>query len=490
MKLNCRLLPVILVLTFGLLISGCTSIEFDIEETINPPRYDSMAVQGTWKIDKFISAIPGNKDANINIEKIKNEYMDQWAVFDSGLAAVGNDTCVNPRYRIVKTTAASFIQSRYRIDENKLGLENQDISVVNVSADNQPFYEIIVTDAQKAYVYIDNGFLALSKTSDKVDSKLKERSLANAGKSINNGQYEEDPLLRSGILLGIRTADNTYRTIWIYSKNREIKSVSGGKQLLVPRAKGFWQVGNINENNIDAIYAEPFIERSVSNKSIIDKLKGNILKINAETRLNFVGNDFIGTESDKEYRVYPVETLKDGKAVTFSEISGGNAENIYEQSANAFITSMKGEAAKNILKEVNEKNFTLMRRNGHWILRGRMYFRLPYVKEFQDYDIKLMVPQKLIYYDEMGIQWNDIKSKLPWTSDAFMSPNKDIAVLAAESSLSIYTIKNSSNISKQLLKLQLAKGETIVMAEWAIGKYADLWDNFVSKVFTAEKSGT
>ncbi|WP_051571501.1 hypothetical protein [Ruminiclostridium cellobioparum] len=488
MKPNYRLLWAILVLVLCFSTAGCTSIEFDIEETINPPQYDRMAVQGTWKIDRFISAIPENKDTKINIESIKNKYLDQWAIFDSELGAVGTDTCVKPRYRVIRTTADSFIQSKYRIDGNKLGLGKQDISVVNVSSDNQLFYEIILTDEKTAYVYIDNGFLALSKTSDKVDAKLKEKSLGNVGQNVSNGQYEEDPLLRSGILIGIRAEDNSYRTLWIYSKNREVKTVSGAKQLLLPRAKGFWQVGVINENNIDAIYAEPFIERDIPDRSIMDRLKGNILKISPETRITFLGNDYIGTGDGEEYRVYPVETLKEGKAALFPEINNEYAGNVYEQAANNFITSLKGEAADKAIKKVDEMNFTLARRNGHWILKSRLYFQQPYEKEYQDFDLKLMVPSRLIHYDEMNIQWNDIKSKLPWTSDAFMSPNKDIAVLVDGNSLSLYTIKNSSNIGKQLLKIQLAKGETIVMAEWSIGRYADIWDNFVGKIFTADNS--
>ncbi len=488
MKPNYRLLWTILVLILCFSTTGCTIIEFDIEETISPPQYDSMAVQGTWKIDRFISAIPENKDTKINIESIKNKYLDQWAIFDSELGAVGIDTCVNPHYRIIRTTADSFIQSKYRIDESKLGLGKQDISVVNVSADNQLFYEIILDGDKKGYVYIDNGFLALSKISDQVDGKLKEKSLGNAGQNVNNGQYEEDPLLRSGILIGIRTADNSYRTLWLYSKNREVKTVSGGRQLLLPRAKGFWQVGAINENNINAIYAEPFIEGDISDKNIMDRLKGNILKAGPETKITFLGNDYIGTGNGEDYKVYPVETLKEGKAVLFSEINNENTDNVYEQSTNNFIASLKGEAADKIVKKVDEKNFTLARRNGHWILKSRMYFKQPYEKEYQDFDLKLMVPPKLIHYDEMNIQWNDIKSKLPWTSDAFMSPNKDVAVLADGNSLSLYTIKNSSDIGKQLLKLQLAKGETIVMAEWSIGRYADVWDNFVGKIFTVDNT--
>lgn len=481
-RLPGRIFPLILILALCFLTVGCNSIDFDIEDSINPPEYDDMAIQGSWKIEGFVSTLPEAKVGEIDTENINRKYLDKWAIFDDEVAAVVSETCVNPQYKIIRTTADSLMQNKYRIDGSKLGLGKQDVSMVNVYADNQLFYEVIVTDSKKAYIYIDNGFLVLSKTSEKVDSVLKNKSLENAGSNVGSGQYEEDPLLRSGILLGIRTVDNTYRTVWIYSKNREINAVNDAKQLLVPRAKGFWRVGTIRENNIYAIYAEPFGEENKTNKDIVEMLNGNLLRVNFDTQIQFIGNDYIGTESNGDFKVYPVDTLKNGEPVPLSLISNKIAENAIEKSATDYISSLKGEASQKILSKTDEKNFTLIRRNGHWVMRSRLNYKQPYQKKFQDFDLKLMVPTELISYDEMNIPWNDIKKKLPWTSDAFMSPNRDIVVLADKSSLSIYAIRNRTEIDRQLLKFQLSKGETIVMAEWSIGRFADLWDNFANKM--------
>ncbi|MDF2986898.1 MAG: hypothetical protein K0R50_2408 [Eubacterium sp.] len=477
-----RLLLTIVISVLYLPLSGCTSIDFDIEENINPPEYNSRAVQGTWNIDGFISALPENKNVEINVENIKNRYIGQQAIFDNEIGAVGADTCVNPKYRIIITTADTFIQSKYRIDESDLGLGKQEISVVTISSDNQVFYDLIVTDDKKAYVYIDNGFLVLNKASDHVDEKLKEKSFGNIGSNVNNGQYQEDPLLRSGVLLGIRGADNTYRTLWIYSKNREIKTISSRKQLLVPRTKGFWQVGTINEININAIYAEPFVDSPLLKESMLTQPNGNMLRVGTDTKIHFVGNDYIGTETDDKFQVYSVENLREARNVKFSEINSDDTQ-IFQQSANDFLAALKGDEAKNVITGVNDHNYMLMRRNGHWIIKSRLYFKQPFKKKYQDFDLKLMVPSKLIHYDEMELQWNEIKSKQPWATDAFMSPNKEIVVLASENSLSIYSVQKSSIVNKQLQKIPLSKGDKVIMAEWSIGRYADIWDKFVAKIF-------
>lgn len=476
-----RILSIVLIFALCFSIAGCKIIDFDIEDSIKPPEYNDMAIKGSWKIEGFVSTLPEAKVGESDTDN-RNKYLDKWAIFDDEVAAVASETYVNPQYKIIRTSADSLMQNKYRIDGSKLGLGKQDVSMVNVYADNQVFYEVIITDSKKAYIYIDNGFLLLSKISENVDIALKDKSLKNAGSNVGSGQYEEDPLLRSGLLLGIRTADNTYRTIWIYSKNREINAVNDAKQLLVPRAKGFWRVGTIIENNIYAIYAEPFREESNTNKGIVEILNGNFLRINSDTKIQFIGNDYIGTESNGEFKVYPVDTLKNGEPVSLSQISGQITGNAIEKAAADYASSLKGEAPQKIISKTDETNFTLIRRNGHWIMRGRLNYKQPYQKKFQDFDLKLMVPTELICYDEMNIPWNYIKKKIPWTSDAFMSPNRDIVVLADKSSLSIYTLRNRTEIDRQLLKLQLSKGETIVMAEWSIGRFADLWDNFVNKM--------
>ncbi len=492
MKYSCRFLLLLFIsaVLFGL--AGCGSIEFDIADTIKPPEYDDLAVRGAWKIDGYISIVKDRKSSKNTEEDIREKYVGKAAMFDNELGAMANDVCVNPVYRIIRTAADTYIQGKYRINESKLGLQRGDIKVVTVTADNQPFYELIITEQMKAYVYLDNGFLVLTKTSDKIDEGLKEKSFGNVGMNINNGEYTEDPLLRSGVLVGIRSADNTYRTLWIYSKNREIKTVKTGNQLLVPRAKGFWEVGRSSglssDQNTGTLYARPF-EESYLQADLSVKISENSIPENPDTKIHFVGNDYIGIENNSKLKVISMDNIAEEKGVKFSDIFGESSENDFKQAREDFIFSLAGDRKKNIVNSVDQENFTLMRRNGHWILRSRVYYKEPAEnKEFEDFDLKMVVPSTLIHYDEMNIQWSEIKSMLPWTTDAFMSPNKDISLLISENSIGVYAVQKLNIINKQLIKIPLEKGDTIVMAEWSIGRYADMWENFVNRVFAGDRN--
>lgn len=458
---------------------SCSNLEFDIEETIKPPMNDEITIQGTWKVEKYISTVEEKDNSKKNNES-KQLYVGKDALFDNEIGMIGMDVCINPKYKIIRTSVDTYLQNKYQINEMSIGLKKEDVSVVTITSENRLFYEAIVTDDMKAYIHTENGFLVLIKTSNVVDEKVKESNIGNVGINMDNGEIKEDPLLRSGVLIGIASENNNYRTLWIYSKNREIKDVRFRNQLLVPRLAGFWELGAIG-NNGERIFAKPIIEDSANdaaylNTNILTKEKGKIV---------FVGNDYFGIENNSIFNVFPIDKLEEGNKVKISDIIYDNS---FSSSRDAFISRLDNEKAKNIISEANEENFTIKRRNGHWVMKSRLYFNKAYKGlKYEEFDLNIIVPQSLIYYDEMDIPWNNIKSKLPWITDAYMSPNKDIAILVSSDSLSVYPVKNKSIINNQLIKIPLSKTDSIIMSEWSIGRLADKWGDFVGKTFTDEK---
>ncbi len=468
------------------ILSGCTSVEFNIEDTIKPPEIGNVSIQGTWRIEEYISIIKGQSALNEDEESNRKKYIGKEAVFDSEICAIGIELCTNPDYKIIRTAADTFLKSTYQINTESLGIKKEKVNVVTISTANKFFNQLIVTDDMTAYVYLENGFLVLNKISDYVDNKVK---LSNVGKVADNKiseEFEEDPLLRSGVLIGVRSADNTYCTIWIYSKNREIKAVSYREQLLVPRAYGFWEVGGIQHMN-QRIYAVPFAN---SKLQLIptNEAADNILADKPGAKILFSGNDYIGIEYNLKLNVLPIDNIRAGKEVKISDVlldSSFNVANEFKQARQDIVSSLDNDKLKNIVGEFDEGNFTLKRRNGHWILKSRLHFKEDYNgHKYEDFDLNLVVPSTLISYDEMDIPWNNIKSKLPWTIDAYMSPNKEIAILASRDSLNIYPVQKRNIVNKQLMKIPLSEGDSIIMAEWSTGKYADIWAKFVDRIFT------
>lgn len=468
------------IITIGICIlylSGCSARDFSIENKIAPPVNEAISIKGTWDIEKFIMS---KEDPTKDYEEIRH-YIGKSAMFDQSVCVIGRDECVEPGYKIMNVSAEDYLQNKYKINPAKVDIHEKRIDVITVTSNNQIFYELIKKDDHNILAYVDGGFLALHKRSNEVSERMKNHH--NNDSKVQVHQYEKDnDTLKSGVLLGIRSSDNTYRTLWISVKNKKLKSVMEKEQLFVPRMKGFWEVGyfHAEKGTGGSLYVKPVQDKKVT--------KHNILTENHARKITFVGNDYIGTEHLQKYQVLPIDHISVGKGIKPSDITSKSVNHAIERSSEAFIASLDKERARMINHKPSKENFTLERRNGHWIMRGRLYYKQPIgLKKYEDFDINAMVPSKLINYDEMTISWGEIMSKLPWINDAYLSPNKNMAILASKEKIYISSIEKG-NISKQFLKeIPLKSGDSIVMAEWALGDYVDIWEKSVKKNFTSLK---
>ena len=144
------------------------------------------------------------------------------------------------------------------------------------------------------------------------------------------------------------------------------------------------------------------------------------------------------------------------------------------------------DGALNVLKSdpdilLNEESFGLVRRNGYWIMKGRINYELEEKELYKDYNIKTIPPKELVNYDELFIPWSKIKAKVPNAIDAFTSPNKDIIIIETRNNLLIYSIHENEISNNELGKIKKDSSETIIMAEWSSGRYTNLWEEEVLK---------
>jgi hypothetical protein len=69
-----------------------------------------------------------------------------------------------------------------------------------------------------------------------------------------------------------------------------------------------------------------------------------------------------------------------------------------------------------------------------------------------------------------------MKDRVPDATDAFTSPNNDIALVITKAKLMIYRIRPGQLSETPIAEIQLSEGTEIVMAEWALGSYVDSWE--------------
>lgn len=485
----------ILILAYTFLFTGCQGISrLNSLQIVAPPVNNKLPIQGTWEFSdyKMVSDVQENHEIIANREKILGEiaaFSDTWAI-------IGDESCSDASYQIRRVNARDYFLFHRNIDVEELNMENSMVTLVSIISNGALFFDVALIDEGTAIVYMDGCFYWLKKVSEEVD-KLHLEDRKDLSQRTNNME-DEDEILRTGLFIGLssKVSDSSgdevygprsiYRTIWISSNNREIKSILEAADLFVPRRSGFWtlrvRTRKINDYFQDYIDCRTLESVLVNLNELADKNK--IPEANIKKDILFVSDDYIALEYSKakgaispegktsRYMVLPLDDANSEKGIFVSDLAEEGMKDIFYKSAQSHLSSKNMGAHEGLEEIAHEDNFTMARRNGYWTLRGR----LDTDSISEKFTIGLSPVGKLINYDELHVSWDTIKEKIPMALDAYTSPNKDLLVVITGNFIMIYSLDDGRISDKPIKKISIKKGESVIMAEWATGDYVAKWE--------------
>lgn len=491
-----RLILIFAAIVSILFLTSCNVDNLNTIEKISAPRNKKPPINGQWKVEKY----KFGKGINMSETDIKT-LKEKEIIFYNKIVAIGDEFCFEPSYKTKMVDSFDYLLYHYKVSPKYLGIKTKKLQVINITSKDQFFCEAIKKDDDNIIVNIDGVFFFLTKVSDDFDDEQIGKYLEKKEQKKIIGKEED--VLRSGILLGLRYYDDEseksqswkYRTLWIRSRNNKVDKIYETEDLFLPRKSGFWKIGvereNIDGNLIDTVYAYPYsheaIEMDIKNedKKDINKetLDDNIMATKGTQKIQYLGNDYISIENipnlakeKKTLQVFLIDSIKNGKPIKISDIAGESGKKAFYEGATRQLSIEHADKSNYIKIKPEEESFSLTRRNGHWIMKGRVNYIDKENQTYTDFDIKAVPPEEIVGFDELLIPWNAIKLKVPETVDAYTSPNEDIAIVITYSHISIYSIKNNE-LEELLAKVDLKSGEKVVMAEWATGKYAYVWED-------------
>lgn len=484
----------IIILLLAFFTQACKFPEINPMEKISAPRNKLIPIQGTWKVVDY-KAPNKNSKPNKSIIGKTAEFNQKGAIFS-------DEACKYPKYKVKVVNAVDYLFYNYKVVPKDLGIKKDKIEVISVTCNENLFYDFILIEKNKLLLYMDETFFILDKISD--DTKNVEKIQDNT--SYKNKNASEASRLNSGVFIALRSessdilsSPSTYRTIWISSKNKKTVSTLEDKGIFFPRKTGFWSINvnrisnaGITEDNIEA---HPVDGSDNKNSKPVKALFKNS-KQNLFRNILFICNDYIGTEysmdsvSDNtlnKLQVLPVDNLENKKGLKISDLVGDIGSGILKDSINSFLSvrSDKKQAFQD--QTVDEENFRLSRRNGHWVMAGRLNSPKNQ-NDYIDFDLNVFPPKKLLTYDELSLSWSDVKNNLPSATDVFTSPNGDIALVVCRNNLYIYSIENKTLSSEPLKEIPIKDSESIIMAEWATGDYVEKWTESFENFIKSEKN--
>jgi len=409
-------------------------------------------------------------------------------------------------YKIKRVNAEEYLLYTYRESLDKLGIRDKEIYVVTLSSNGNFLFDFIRTEENEFIAKIDNEFFCLRKVSDAADIVPQ---MADAEKNEETVSVEqEEKLLRSGVLLGVRTPEKavngqdeaerySYRTIWIASQNREVISVMQAPDLFVPRMSGFWKLES------DRVKSEGYEEDVLRAYAITDKKpqpssKGDLQPVFWENRTGYLsravlyaGNDYVSIEvvgrgqykdmtgywQENLLQTLPIDDLSLREGIKISDVMGENGRLAVETAVANLFSATNVKRSSDINGEYQEQSFALFRKTGYWFIKGRVNFKQKDDISFTDLNLNLIPSKELVAYDVLHLSWTHIKDRIPRAIDAFTSPNRDMAVILTRSDILVYAISGEELAESPLKTVKLREGDTVVMAEWATGDYVGWWEN-------------
>ncbi|NBI07781.1 hypothetical protein [Senegalia massiliensis] len=475
-------IKLLIILFFILLLQGC-NIELDDGDNIVSPNNPNIAIQGKWKIkDKTYVKDDSLKNNQSNISNKKVIFSDKYIY-------INNKLIENPEYKSKNVNTKEYLLYNYKIDMDVLKIDSENINVLIVTSGNNYLFDIVYKDDKNILMYYSGMFLHLEKISNDTDINIDD----NEDTGYINEESDLYNNLASGVLLGLRSHDTknsdgkyTYRTLWISSENKKLNPILELNNLFIPRKNGFWNMKINSTSSADTLSINP-IEDNI-NKSLEIKERKDLDK--EKKVIQFVSDDYVITEYAKvndldnsapRFRVLPLDNINSSQGVFLKDIYIENGKEAYNNSAKAFLVSKGQEELKNKQVNINEQSFTMTRRNGYWILKGRLFYMMEGKENYKDFNINILPTEELIKYNDLLLSWNYIKSRVPQAIDAYTSPNKDLAIIITEYEIYIFYIENNLLSSKPIKIIEKRNQEEVIMAEWSTNNYVDLWNDKIKE---------
>ncbi|WIV12664.1 hypothetical protein [Proteiniborus sp. MB09-C3] len=480
-----------IMILIALVMVGCDASPKESTDRISSPNNSQIPISGTWKIAKVIEENSNDEDSR------KIEWENKTLEFSEEYVTLGDYYLKEPRYQVKRVNGREYLLYNHKTFLEDFNIPDGEVEVITVIDKDKYFCDIVRISENELILSVSNYNFNLIKISDKVENNSGNQNMQKT-EGNNFTVYENDSLIRSGILLGLRSNNSneyTYRTVWIGFKNKRLDPILETEGIIFPRRSGFWKMEIIKNTEAgkteDFLFAHNISKENANEAKILQfdysdwtEKVGNIQK-----RIDYIGNDYVSIEvlgngsyeqSDKIWQenilqTLPIDSLASKKNIKITDLSGDESIGAIELGIQKTMENLKIKKSNLINKYKLLNSFGLERKMGHWFFKGRINYMLDDEFYYEDYNINIIPPSKLVMYDDLNISWTHIKNKVPGAIDAFTSPYKDVVLVLTKSEIIIYGIEKGEIESSPLRRIGLKDNEAVIMAEWATGDYVDNW---------------
>lgn len=468
------------------LLMGCSFVQQESSSVIVPPRNMNLKIKGGWNAEVYKILEPNV----LSDEDIKNITSNPIKIRSNGISLSGEDIKkIKYTVKVVKPNYTISYENKYKMS-NLLGNEIESIDVYSIIYQNKVLAEFFYNTEEESYLYYQ-GIIFKLKLNKDIDISEEQKYADYEGSVV-----KDESGISEGLYITLKKPSEaegmpeTYRTLWISTKDGSLQDVKERENIIFPRLKGIWylepKLYEDKERKIRYEYFEsvPIDIATVEyNNKLVEEIKGNIEDGTTLLRnINFISNDYIATEvvsnnskyESDYYEVLPIDNMNTSTGISISDLyTTKDSYTDYTDAYNETYNTLNNEIKSSLSQYIDYSNFTLVRDNGKWVIQGRMSSLKN--DKYINFPTRLKPIKKLLNYDTLLISWKLLKGVNPYMIDAYTSPYKSLAVIILKDEMLIYRIVDGTLSDEPLKRIQLEEGETVIMAEWCSSNYIDKW---------------
>ncbi len=168
--------------------------------------------------------------------------------------------------------------------------------------------------------------------------------------------------------------------------------------------------------------------------------------------------------------------------VELTDAINESAQATFYKAGTAFHAALTTVQRETFESSPNATNWALIRRNGQWVIRGRLGYSNEAVRGACciDFDTGITPTTSLVGHDTLAVPWKTLQSQNKNIIDAFSSPKKDVLFTLEKKQLTAYGLQNGK-IGAVLLKIPIKNNVAPVMIEWANAGSVTRWTGDIGK---------
>ncbi|MGL5633725.1 MAG: hypothetical protein ACRCX8_04120 [Sarcina sp.] len=479
-----KIIILLVVLIIGFTLTGCLKSDKLEENKITAPVPNNLEIDGTWEVTAQYNIVD-NK-----LEQVK-DIKKPMITISNDLVVIGDMEVNKPNFKFKRVIKKDYLPNAFDSVVSKVPLEDGFMNIVTISDNTNLYIDFILENQNEAYIYAVGNLLKVKK----VSSSLSPEQV----KDMNTENYSQQVVATekdTGILLGFRTptlinADGVvtyskYKTLWLNMADGKLAKPIWLNGILLPRSNGTFSRINVFNQESDG-ENQQVLEVINHNKNGTPVTEKNVMPADDYREITFVGKGYIGTAYKnknalgEEYKISTIDNINTNTSLDMLSLFGSKGQEAYLNSREQFIDSKPNFVLnKYDLQEYSPSDITMFRKNGKWVLNGRIDSDTVGVNDLS-FGINISPIGTLVNYDYLPVSWNKIKQIEPKATDAFACPNSNLLLILTDNNIEVYELQKGVIAPKSMLTISIENGDVPVMAEWATGDFVSLWNKTIEE---------